>query len=459
MWSGVKPDWSGYVWLHRLLDSLLPIVTLSALVGLFSVTWHDRYMLLGFIGGFLFVTINQLIGTYDGWRGRSVTTSIKMVLKAWLGTWILFIILAFMFKRSADYSRVVAFSWAIVTFFVLIGYRGLFRLLLLYVNVLNVKKIVIVGAGALGQYLVDIVKKNPCLGYQIMGFYDDKLNAQQKTFLGLPVLGDNNQACVDAQLQKFDELYFCFPLGGEEEIKALLNKLTYSTVIVKFIPDLFTFELMHAKWINLKGIPVISVYDTPLSSDTARILKRLVDISISMLILLLIWPIMLLLAIGVKLSSPGPIFYRQKRVGWNGKGFSILKFRSMPEDVEKVGVQWGNSKNKPKTRFGEFIRSTSLDELPQFINVLRGDMSIVGPRPERDIFIKKISEEIPRYMQRHMVKAGITGWAQVNGWRGDTSLEKRIEYDLHYINNWSLWLDLKIIFLTTFRGWKNKNAY
>jgi len=229
-------------------------------------------------------------------------------------------------------------------------------------------------------------------------------------------------------------------------------------VIVKFVPDLFSFDLMHAKWTDFKGFPVISVYDTPLNSGTSKFLKRSEDLIISSIILTLISPIMLVLAIGVKLSSPGPIFYRQTRVGWNGVNFEMLKFRSMPVDVEKDGVKWGSATSKTNTKFGHFIRATSLDELPQFINVLKGDMSIIGPRPERDVFVEQFRKEIPRYMQKHMVKAGISGWAQIHGWRGDTCLEKRVEYDIHYINNWSLWLDIKIIILTVFKGFVNKNA-
>ena len=190
-----------------------------------------------------------------------------------------------------------------------------------------------------------------------------------------------------------------------------------------------------------------------------KILKRIEDIVVATIILILISPIMLIVAIGVKTTSPGPIFYRQTRVTLNNKNFGMLKFRSMPTNTEQNGAQWGGSKSKTNTKFGQFIRASSLDEIPQFLNVLKGDMSIVGPRPERDIFIKKFAQNIPNYMDKHAVKAGITGWAQINGWRGDTSLEKRIEFDLYYIKNWTLWLDIKIIFLTIFKGFINKNAY
>jgi putative colanic acid biosynthesis UDP-glucose lipid carrier transferase len=195
------------------------------------------------------------------------------------------------------------------------------------------------------------------------------------------------------------------------------------------------------------------------NSRIVKIPKRAEDIVLSIIILFLISPIMLIIAIGIKVTSPGPIFYRQTRVTLNNKNFSMLKFRSMPMDTEKNYVQWGDSKSKINTKFGQFIRASSLDELPQFLNVIKGEMSIVGPRPERDIFVEKFAQEIPGYMDKHKVKAGITGWAQINGWRGDTSLEKRIEFDLYYINNWTFWFDLKIILLTIFKGFINKNAY
>jgi putative colanic acid biosynthesis UDP-glucose lipid carrier transferase len=197
---------------------------------------------------------------------------------------------------------------------------------------------------------------------------------------------------------------------------------------------------------------------SPMSEPANVLLKAIEDRLLSLLILLLISPVMLLLALGVKLSSPGPVFYRQERVGLNGKPFNMLKFRSMPVDVEKDGVKWGSAGSKTNTWFGAFIRKTSLDELPQFINVLLGDMSIVGPRPERSVFVEQFKHEIPGYMQKHMVKAGITGWAQIHGLRGDTCLKTRVEFDLWYIQHWSLWLDIKIIILTLFKGFVHSNA-
>jgi putative colanic acid biosynthesis UDP-glucose lipid carrier transferase len=207
------------------------------------------------------------------------------------------------------------------------------------------------------------------------------------------------------------------------------------------------------------GLPIVSLSASPMDG-TNRFVKAFEDRILAFIILLLITPVMLLIAIGVKLSSSGPVFFKQERLGWNGDVFTMFKFRSMPVDVEQdTGAIWAKAGEKRATKFGSFLRRTSLDELPQFINVLKGDMSIVGPRPERAIFVDKFKDEIPDYMQKHLVKAGVTGWAQINGWRGDTDLTKRIEYDMYYIENWSLWFDLKIIFMSVFKGFVHKNAH
>ena len=203
---------------------------------------------------------------------------------------------------------------------------------------------------------------------------------------------------------------------------------------------------------------MVDLYGTPMMG-TNLLVKTIEDFVLSLLIVIILSPLYLLLAILVKISSPGPIFYRQARVGWNGEIFEILKFRTMPVNTEKEGVVWGNSEQKAVSPISRLMRKTSLDELPQFFNVLKGDMSIVGPRPERPEFVEKFKNEIPGYMKKHLVKAGITGWAQIHGWRGDTDLQTRIEHDLFYIDNWSLMLDLKIIFYTPWRGLVNKNAY
>lgn len=458
--SGIRPRSSLYIALLRMSDIVLPIMMLYMTHMVLLKSWGEQYTVFGIVAGSLFGLVSQFIGAYENCRGRSISDALRLVTKCWLMTLLMLAAMLFVFKVSIAYSRLLISVWSIATLGLLSIQRYTLWKILHYMfsRGINVKKVAIAGAGKVGLYLANVFEKNPHLGYRVVGLYDDNQDAERQMAAGFKFLGDTGRISKDAIAGRFDELFLALPLSAGTRIFELLEQLTNSTVVVKYAPDLLAFDLLHANWTDVNGLPVISVYDTPMSANMTRVFKRIEDIILSSLILFFIWPFMILIAIGVKLSSPGPVFYRQTRVGWNGKPFMILKFRSMPVDVEKQKVEWGGASAKQKTLFGQFIRSTSIDELPQFINVLKGDMSIVGPRPERDLFIEQISREVPRYMQRHMVKSGITGWAQINGWRGDTSLKKRVEYDLHYISNWSLWFDLKIIFMTAFKGWVNKNA-
>ena len=453
---------SSFVWLHRALDIAVPFGLLTLIATVYGIVWHDRYSVMGLIGGLSLTFFNQATGVYTGWRGRSLFADFKKILQAWSMTWMFLIVLAFMLKDGANFSRVTVTLWALITPIALFTYRFFIRLILarLRAQGWNRRNIAIIGAGHLGQRLALTLTKSKMLGYNPVAFYDDAPATSGTTVAGIPVAGTIDDLLATTPHEtRYDEIYIALPMRAEERIKSILNALADSSITVKFIPDFFSFDLLHSQLTDIGGIPVVSVYDSPLNSVSNAVQKRMEDIILSTIILLLISPLLIVVALGVKLSSPGPVFYRQSRIGWNGKSFNMLKFRSMPVDVEKEGVQWGGSKNKTTSKFGSFIRKTSLDELPQFINVLKGDMSIVGPRPERDIFVEEFRKKIPRYMQKHMVRAGITGWAQIHGWRGDTSLEKRIEFDLYYIDNWSLWLDIRIIILTFIKGFINKNAY
>jgi putative colanic acid biosynthesis UDP-glucose lipid carrier transferase len=453
---------SSFVWLHRALDIAVPFGLLTLIATVYGIVWHDRYSVMGLIGGLSLTFFNQATGVYTGWRGRSLFADFKKILQAWSMTWMFLIVLAFMLKDGANFSRVTVTLWALITPIALFTYRFFIRLILarLRAQGWNRRNIAIIGAGHLGQRLALTLTKSKMLGYNPVAFYDDAPATCGTAVAGIPVAGTIDDLLASTPHEtRYDEIYIALPMRAEERIKSILNALADSSITVKFIPDFFSFDLLHSQLTDIGGIPVVSVYDSPLNSVSNALQKRMEDIILSTIILLLISPLLIVVALGVKLSSPGPVFYRQTRIGWNGKSFNMLKFRSMPVDVEKEGVQWGGSKNKTTSKFGSFIRKTSLDELPQFINVLKGDMSIVGPRPERDIFVEEFRKKIPRYMQKHMVRAGITGWAQIHGWRGDTSLEKRIEFDLYYIDNWSLWLDIRIIILTFIKGFINKNAY
>lgn len=403
---------------------------------------------MSILSGLLVIIMNQYVGVYHSWRGRSLFEGVFKLFKSWLMVWTLLIILAFIFKVSDQYSRFVLITWFILTPIILISYRYLIRLLLskLYKSGIFVKKAIILGTGDICERLKNTVTSNHWLGYRIVGIYD---SPQTKL----------NTLVESANKGEYQTVFIALPASRESELKNILNAFSDTTVAVKYVPDFFSFELLHASMTSIGGLPVLSIFDTPLNDPGKAFVKRLGDIIISLCIIILMLPIMLMVAIGIKITSPGPVFYKQSRIGWNGRTFTMIKFRSMPVNVEKNGAQWGSSKDKTSTKFGLFIRNSNLDELPQFINVLKGEMSIVGPRPERDIFVKQFRKQIPRYMQKHLVKAGITGWAQINGWRGDTDLHKRIEYDLFYIDNWSLWFDFRIIFLTIFKSFINKNVY
>ncbi len=320
------------------------------------------------------------------------------------------------------------------------------------------RRVLILGAGDAGRKLEDALRQYPWIGFEIAGFLDDHKKDEED------VLGSVSEAV--AVVDRFQQagrpinyVYIALPLTVLHRIQPLVDELSTRLAHVCLVPDLFHFDIVNSRVTSIEGLPIIHLIDeAPL--EFARITKRIVDVVFASTVLVLLSPLLLLLAIGVKFSSPGPVFYRQSRMGLNGRTFDMLKFRSMPVDAEAAtGAVWAQPGEKRATRLGALMRRTSLDELPQFINVLKGDMSVVGPRPERPVFIEQFRDRVPRYMLRHKMKAGITGWAQVNGWRGDTSIEKRIEYDLYYIRNWSLRLDVKIMIMTLWSGFVNKNAY
>lgn len=465
MLNKIQPDKSGFVWLHRFIDSLLPISSLYIINWLLNIPWHDRYLAMGVIGGFIFVFASQQVGVYQNWRGRALFSSAKLIINAWLITWALLIITAFLYKDTDNFSRLSVTSWALITPLLLISYRLIIRIVIgkYRSQGKNSKQIAIIGAGSVGQQIATIFQENSWLGYNVAAFYDDNTELHGKNINSIPVISGTNDIANAVNSNKYNEIYICLPLRAEQKIKQILEALTDTTAIVKFVPDLFTFDLMHAKSTDLKGIPVFSVFDTPLSSSSNQILKRLEDLILASFILILISPLLLWVSIKVKLSSSGPIIFKQKRYGLNGKEINVYKFRSMDTQDNGTVIKQATKSDPRITKFGRFIRRTSLDELPQFVNVIQGRMSIVGPRPHAVAHNEEYRKLVPKYMQRHTVKPGITGWAQINGWRGETDtlekMEKRVEFDLHYINNWSLWLDIKIIFLTIFKGFINKNAY
>jgi len=324
---------------------------------------------------------------------------------------------------------------------------------------IGLKRILIAGSGELGRLVADKILEHRELGYQIVGFVDDKAAGDHLGYRGLPLLGSVAEAPEIAARESIDHLYVALPPEQHVRMLQLIESTSRECVDVKVVPDLLQVIALRARLEDLDGVPVININDVPLQGFNS-IVKRGIDIAISAVALAILAVPLAILALLVRVTSRGAVFYYQERMGLDGKSITIVKFRSMFDDAEAyTGPVWARENDPRVTPLGRFLRRANLDELPQLWNVLRGDMSIVGPRPERPHFVEQFKHKIPQYMLRHKVKAGLTGWAQVNGWRGNTSIEKRIEYDLYYIENWSVRLDLKIMWLTLLRGFFHKHAY
>jgi Undecaprenyl-phosphate glucose phosphotransferase len=324
---------------------------------------------------------------------------------------------------------------------------------------IGLKRILIAGAGELGRLVADKIIQHRELGYQVVGFVDDRAGGDHLGYRGLPLLGVLSEAAEIVQRERIDHLYVALPLDEHVKMLDLIESTSREMVDVKVVPDLLQFLALRARLEDLDGVPIINIHDVPLQGFNSA-LKRLIDFAISAVALVVLAIPFALIGLIIRLTSPGPVFYRQERMGLDGRAFTVCKFRSMRPDAEDdTGPVWARDDDPRCTPFGRLLRRFDLDELPQLWNVLRGDMSLVGPRPERPFFVDQFKHRFPQYMLRHKVKSGITGWAQVNGWRGNTSIAKRIEYDLYYIENWSVSLDFKIIWLTLLRGVLQKQAY
>ena len=451
-----------FEWIMRLIDPLLVIVTGTVVYRLYLGDWNlpERYGLAMFGMAAMAAAVFPILRLYTPQRGVSLFDEVRRLVNAWLlmaAAWFAFL---FLLKAGSDFSRVWSLYWLVAGLAASVAVRGVIRLALrsLRRRGYNLRHIVVIGAGHLGQEIVARIRETPWSGFVVRGYYDDNTELHGRSLHGVPVLGAIERAVLDLEHEDINQVWIALPMRAERRIRELLVRLQQHSVQVCFVPDIFNFTLLHHSMTEIAGLPVINLTDSPL--EGVNLLgKSIEDFVLSLAILVVTSPLLLLLAIGVKLSSPGPVFFRQERITWNGARFQMLKFRTMPTDAEdSTGPVWANARDRRSTPFGAFLRRWSLDELPQFINVLRGEMSIVGPRPERPEFVEHFRQEIPGYMQKHLVKAGITGWAQVNDFRGNTSLTKRIQYDLYYIEHWSLWFDLRIIALTLVHVFTTRHA-
>ena len=375
----------------------------------------------------------------------------------------IFYIMALLFLvKEIDISRVFLVLFFLLNVFLELAYRFVLRRTLrkLRKEGYNIKHILLVGYSRTTEGLIDRMMANPQWGYHVIGILDDVMETGTR-YKGVPVIGPLSS--LEQQLEDYDldEINITMRMDDYANLAEMVAKCEKSGVHTKFLPDYQDIIPTIPYMEDLEGLPVVHIRKVPLSSsELNRFIKRSMDLLLGSIALLIAAVPMLIVAIIIKCTSKGPVFYAQKRVGFRNKEFMMYKFRSMEvQEESKEKTAWTTFKDPRVTPIGKFIRKTSIDELPQLWNVLKGDMSLVGPRPERPFYVEKFKEEIPRYMVKHQVRPGMTGWAQVNGYRGDTSIRKRIDYDLYYIENWTPGFDLLIMFLTVFKGFINKNAY
>ncbi|MFO0879586.1 MAG: undecaprenyl-phosphate glucose phosphotransferase [Gemmataceae bacterium] len=399
----------------------------------------------------------RIAGQYDIGRLRRFREEMVAVFRGTLLLSLFSMATIFFLHDPYESRAMMVLFWAIATVSILVARRiGWAVVRTLRSRGYNQAFSLIVGSGRGARRLASTLARVNWLGIKNIGFVDDHPSA---LCADLDVLGGH--ADLPALVQKYgiSHVFIALPLSRYDDVRRVFSILAQTMVEVRLVPDLPALAGLTLTTANLDGMPLVGLRESP-HFGLNVVVKRIMDVVLSAVGLLVLSPLLALIALLVKLSSPGPIFYRQERCGLNGQSFWMLKFRSMRADAEKeTGAVWTVKNDNRRTRLGTFLRQSSLDELPQLWNVLRGDMSLVGPRPERPVFIAQFQKTIPNYMARHCVKAGITGWAQVHGWRGNTSLRKRIEYDLYYITHWTPWLDIQILWMTVWKGLVHHNAY
>ncbi len=451
----------------RAFDCVLVLFMLWGVLNLTGAAWGNTYTFLGMLAVISFGFFAESNEVYYMWRGLSTPKLAYRLLGAWAATALVTFTVALLLGLVQVVDQSAVLTWIALTPLVMVFLHWARRefLSLYRAQRTQPRRVAVVGANRLGSRLVQSMQGVPWMGYRVAGYYDDRepTGDPDRRLEGdeVNVKGGLEQLYRDARDGQIDIVYVTLPMRAEERIHALIDRLADTTVSVYLIPDVFSFNLLHSRMTGIQGIPALSIYDTPLVDHGWS--KRLEDVVLSLGILALIAIPMLLIAIGVKLSSPGPVFFKQTRYGMRGEKIKVWKFRSMSVCEDGPDVPQARKSDPRITPFGAFLRRTSLDELPQFFNVLAGTMSIVGPRPHAVAHNEYYRGQIQGYMLRHKVKPGITGLAQINGFRGETDtmdlMSGRIDYDLEYIRSWSLWLDLKIIWWTIFRGFTGQQAY
>ena len=455
--------------LHLLLDALVVAISYwLAWYFKFGVPWSNEIAALSFVEYMMalwiivpgYVILYYMLNLYTPKRATLRRYEIINIFQANTIGMIGFIVVLYVVKQI-HFSRTMILMFYGINIVLTTLFRSLLRSVLQFFRKkgYNLKYVLMVGYSRAGEEYIDRVNNNPQWGYVIRGILDDHVPSGT-VYRGVKVVGciDNLQYILPEN--KLDEIDISLALGDYDRLEEIVGMCEKSGVHTKFIPDYNSLFPANPYTEDLLGLSVVNIRYVPLADSFNKGIKRLFDILFSVFAIILTSPIMLATAIAIKFSSPGPILFKQERIGLHNKPFEMYKFRSMVVQKEESEKKGWTTKDDPRvTAVGKFIRKTSIDELPQFFNVLKGNMSVVGPRPERPQFVDKFKEEIPRYMVKHQVRPGLTGWAQINGYRGDTSIKRRIEYDIYYIENWSLFFDIRIVFLTVFRIFIDKNAY
>ena len=457
-----------HTWLslgQRLMDIAIVFLVLVLLSHMYLGEFAKPYQMVAILAAVLTWISMGALDVYRAWRGSSLWQLIRTLLLGWLLVVFALIVLAWASKLSEDYSRIVMGVWFVVTPILLASTHVVQRFFLRYFRSkgMNIRRVVIIGAGDLTKQLIERIQQSEWMGIELVGLFDDAERKQGTNILGVPVLGKTTDVYQFVEEEKIDQVYFALPMRSEKRMRVVFDELQDTTASLYLIPDLFIFELMGARQQDIAGLPAIALCETPLFGAFG-VIKRMEDIVLALLSLITFSVPMIVIAIAIKMTSKGPILFKQVRYGLNGEKIKVYKFRSMTVmDNDDTVIQQATKYDIRITKLGMFLRRTSLDELPQFINVLQGRMSVVGPRPHAVAHNEQYRKLIKGYMWRHKVKPGITGWAQINGWRGETDtlekMKKRVEYDLEYIRRWSLWFDLQIFFRTMFKGYISKNAY
>ncbi len=457
--------WSIRELTYRILDGAA-VVGGALLAQLQMPGSHDRYLVAGLIATIVFHIIAEITGLYRNWRGISLERELLCAVFTWSFAIPFMVTFGYVTDSFSYFPPQAATVWFAATPLGMVALRILVRFALrrLRASGYNTRRYAVVGVNELALRLVEALENAPDLGLTLLGFYDDRpeeRTGQIPEAVGKK-LGSISELVEHAKQRRVDMIYITFPMRAEKRIRSILNQLGDTTASVYIVPDFFVFELLHSRWTNVGGLPVVSVYENPFYGIDGFV-KRAMDLALGTLFLILASPAMIAIALAIKWTSPGPVFFRQRRYGLDGREIVVWKFRTMTVCEDGAEVSQAVRGDSRVTKVGAFLRRTSLDELPQLFNVLKGEMSLVGPRPHANVHNEEYRRIIQGYMLRHKVRPGLTGLAQVNGYRGETNtLEKmqgRVELDLRYIREWSLWLDLKILAQTFWAVLRGQNAY